>query len=1299
MPGFGLLILAALCFLPSALHAQVPAFPGALGFGAAASGGRGGTVYHVTTLADSGAGSFRDAVSARNRIVVFDVGGYINLQSAVSVQSDITIAGQTAPGGGIGFRGGEISFANRSNIICRFIRIRPGDDTASDTDDALSFYRARMVICDHVSLEFAPWNNIDGVSDDWQNHPVDNITVQNSIIANPTGQQFGAHTEAVNGTWSWFYNVFANSHNRNPLAKVNTVFINNVLYNYQAGYTTHTSTKFKHDIVNNYFIMGPASGGTDNTWFQIDPNQSIYYSGNLKDTDKDGTLDGNITTPYWYNGTGTILTSPWSSWTTIVPIYSPAAAYRLAASQAGTLPHDPVDKLVIDQMKTLGNGATGTGVGTAGPDGGLYTSQTQTGLPNNGYGIINGDVAPLDTDQDGMPDYWEKAAGLNFIQNDAMILAPDGYANIEHYLNWLAAPHAVTITNTAVDVDLWQYTGGFTNVAPVYAINQISNGVVSMIDGHIARFTPATDSAGFGSFDFSVSGSDGTAYTNTVTIVISSISEPSNLIWQGDGVANLWAVDEGTNWLSGTNRVAFSAGDNVTFDDSGLNSPAINLSGPLVVGTVHVLAAQDYTFGGSGYLAGPGALIKTGSGRLNLNTMNTFSGGVLIGEGVVQLGDGVLVSGNLSGNVTNNETLIFANPTDVSSGASIRGSGTLIKRGAGTLSLSGTQTYTNLTTIENGTLEFTGTPPPGNITNNATLTFKPGSATTYAGTISGSGEVRTSGSGVTMTLSGENKFTGGLTVTAGNLMLAHSRAAGTGPVVNTSSGLVYVGDGVVITNDFTLTTATTDLGMRCDSGTGTWAGNITVQGGASWRPGSDGGTFVFTGTANQGTHNFIVPRGSVRFAENAVVSATGGATALGRDTSDGNRSANITIRDNAIMTLGACSMGGGRQGGSVTVTVQNNAALSTGANNFDLHNVNRSSAVTTIRLNGGSLTVGGFTKTRTYTSALNFNGGWLKAGANNNAFFPALTGHSSLVQADGAKIDDNGFAITIASPLLHDSALGSVVDGGLEKRGVGTLTLTGANTFTGPTLIGAGKLALSGGGSIAASSDLYLEAGATFDVTAAGGGFSLNFGKTISGNGSINGGFSLNSGAILRPGNNSIGRLTFNGSLTLGANSTQHFDIQKTGLTNDSVFVSGALVLNGTLTVTNLAGALAAGDVFQLFSAGTFSGSFSTVNLPPLDAGLAWNTNQLSTAGKISVVRVEPIQFSSVAMQAGELMLNGSGGAPNGVYYLLMTTNLSLPIESWLRVETNFFDANGQFSRALPLNSEAAGAFFKIQIP
>jgi hypothetical protein len=380
-----------------------------LGFGKNATGGRTGTVYHVTNLNDTGTGSFRDAVSQSNRIIVFDVGGYITLKTAVSAKSNLTIAGQTAPGGGIGFMGGEISFAKSSNIICRYIRIRPGSTTASTGDDALSLYLAHNVIMDHCSFEFAPWNNIDAVSDDWQNYPVTDITIQNCLNANPTGQQFGAHTESVSSNWSWFYNIFANSHNRNPLAKVNNVFVNNVLYNCSAGYTTHTSTNFDHDIVNNYFINGPAStSSSDFPWFQVDKNQSIYYAGNLNDTNKDGTLNGSTTTPYWYQGAGTILTAPWSSQTTSGTTYTAASAFRLTASLAGTFPRDMMDSLVIAQVKSLGKGTTGTGLGTTGPDGNLYTTQTQTGLPNNGYGTIKSGTKQTDTDGDGMPDFWEK---------------------------------------------------------------------------------------------------------------------------------------------------------------------------------------------------------------------------------------------------------------------------------------------------------------------------------------------------------------------------------------------------------------------------------------------------------------------------------------------------------------------------------------------------------------------------------------------------------------------------------------------------------------------------------------------------------------------------------------------------------------------------------------------------------------------------------------------------------------------------------------------------------------------------
>jgi hypothetical protein len=495
------------------------AFPEAEGFGRHATGGRNGKVYHVTNLNDSGAGSFRDAVSQSGRIVVFDVGGYIPLQTAVSVKSDITIAGQTAPGGGIGFRGGEISFASSSNIVCRYIRVRPGDDTASSTDDALSLYRAKNTIIDHSSFEFAPWNNIDGVSDDWQNYPATDITFQDNLIADPTGQQFGAHTESVASQWSWYRNIFANSHNRNPLAKVNTVFVNNVLYNYSAGYTTHTSTTFQHDIVNNYFIFGPASTGTDNTWYQVDQNQSIYSSGNLKDANRNGALDGATTTPYWYQGTGTILSSPWS--TVASTMHTAPSAYRIAVSQAGALPRDPVDALVISQVRTLGKGTTGTGASTVGPDGSLYTSQTQTGLSNNGYGDIAAGNKPTDTDDDGMPDFWEKANGSNPAADDAMQKAPDGYALIEHYLNWLAEPHALTTANMSVDVDLSLHALGFGDVSPTFKVSQPGCGSVQLLsDGHTARYTPVAGFAGVASFDFTVSGSDGTSYTAHVAVVV-----------------------------------------------------------------------------------------------------------------------------------------------------------------------------------------------------------------------------------------------------------------------------------------------------------------------------------------------------------------------------------------------------------------------------------------------------------------------------------------------------------------------------------------------------------------------------------------------------------------------------------------------------------------------------------------------------------------------------------------------------------------------------------------------------------
>ena len=495
------------------LSTSIPAFPGALGFGQFVFGARiGGSIYHVTNTNDSGAGSFRDAVSQANRFVVFDIGGTIILQSAVTCQSSLTIAGQTAPGG-IAIIGHEVSFSVRTNDIVRFLRIRPGS-IASSTEDGINMGDATNMIFDHLSLEFAPYNTIDATGNDTGGNQ---ITMENCILADPIGQQFNAHTEALGNTFSWFYNIFSSGHDRNPLAKINTVFINNIVNNFQAGYTcADTSGHFSHDIVNNYFITGPATSSASDDFFQFDGNQSVYAAGNLLDSDNNGTLDGSSTAP---GGGSLVLNSPWSSVTTNTPTYSTTTAYRYVVSTAGAYPQDQVDQLVMNDVTSLG---------TVGMGGGLWTSQTQTGLTNNGYGGLVTGTLPTDTDGDGIPDYYEEATGSNPNVADSLTPGIGGYTKLENYLNWLAAPHAITTTNTPVNVDLWQYTAGFTNAAPVYSVGNPTNGTVTLISGHIVDFTPKMGFLGLGSFQFAVTANDGSAITNTVTVCVTPLGAVAN---------------------------------------------------------------------------------------------------------------------------------------------------------------------------------------------------------------------------------------------------------------------------------------------------------------------------------------------------------------------------------------------------------------------------------------------------------------------------------------------------------------------------------------------------------------------------------------------------------------------------------------------------------------------------------------------------------------------------------------------------------------------------------------------------
>jgi len=226
--------------------------------------------------------------------------------------------------------------------------------------------------------------------------------------------------------------------------------------------------------------------------------------------------------------------------------------------------------------------------------------------------------------------------------------------------------------------------------------------------------------------------------------------------------------------------------------------------------------------------------------------------------------------------------------------------------------------------------------------------------------------------------------------------------------------------------------------------------------------------------------------------------------------------------------------------------------------------------------------------------------------------------------------------------------------GSFTENGAGTVTLSGTDTYTGPTRVNAGTLLVNG--SLGAST-----------VTVAGG--------TLGGNGTIAGPVTVQSGATLAPGSNSIGALTINNSLTLGG--TTLIELNRDTGTNDIIRGVSSVTYGGTLTVTNLAGTLAPGDSFRIFYATTFSGAFATFNLPALGVGLDWNTDAL-TNGVLSVVATALPQFGTITqLEDGNFQLNVTGAA--GVAYELdAATDLAPPV-IWSFVTNAMADQSGQF--------------------
>ena len=262
------------------------AFSGAEGFARFATGGTGGEIYHVTTLADSGPGSLRDAVSAGHRIVVFDVGGYIALNSVLRMASDITIAGQTAPGEGVATRNYEVSFTEVTNAVVRYIRFRQGITPGQNKKSAVNITRARDLMFDHVSIEWGRWDTVD------MNESA-NVTFQNCILGEGVPpQQFGCLCQCDNVTFS--HDLFINNHSRKPKAKGTIQYVNNVVYNWGVVGLVggHSETNHFLDVIGNYFVAGPNSRG--NFVGEFRATDHVFQSGNYVDLNRDGQLNGRL---------------------------------------------------------------------------------------------------------------------------------------------------------------------------------------------------------------------------------------------------------------------------------------------------------------------------------------------------------------------------------------------------------------------------------------------------------------------------------------------------------------------------------------------------------------------------------------------------------------------------------------------------------------------------------------------------------------------------------------------------------------------------------------------------------------------------------------------------------------------------------------------------------------------------------------------------------------------------------------------------------------------------------------------
>lgn len=453
------LFFLASCFL---VHAEIPAFPGAEGGGMYTTGGRGGTVYYVTSLDDTNTGNtttregtLRWCVGRSGaRIILFKVSGIISIASRLNISSgNVTIAGQTAPGDGICIRDHEVT-VSADNVIIRYMRFRLGDRDSTQESDAIWGRYRNNIIIDHCSMSWS----VDECSSFYSNS---NFTMQWCLLAESLKNSIhdkGAHGYC--GLWggknaTFHHNLMAHHDSRNPrysgwkrtgldyfnpMDEERMDFRNNVVYNWGSNSGYGGESAGKYNVVNNYYKPGPAtSNGSKSRLVQIDidagtqiflPRYGKFYLYGNYMYGNSSVISNNRNGVY--NKTGFPLDSclvsvPYASYP--ISQHTAEKAFEKVLEYAGaSLKRDTIDARIAKEALNGTYTYTGSKYGTKG----IIDTQSDVG----GWPTYNSTTPPTDSNIDGIPDGWLEA---NYPGKTATNTNAEGYTYLEVYLNSLVA--------------------------------------------------------------------------------------------------------------------------------------------------------------------------------------------------------------------------------------------------------------------------------------------------------------------------------------------------------------------------------------------------------------------------------------------------------------------------------------------------------------------------------------------------------------------------------------------------------------------------------------------------------------------------------------------------------------------------------------------------------------------------------------------------------------------------------------------------------------------------------------------